>query len=300
MGAVPAALRAAWLFSRPHTIIGTTLSVLALYVLAVAHVGGGEPGALGRTLLAALGVNVFIVGLNQLTDIPIDRVNKPYLPLASGAFSKGTGRVLTWGSLLLALVLGALEGPWLLAAIVAGALVGTAYSARPLRLKRFPFAAAAAIVLVRGLVVNLLVFGHFATRLGGEPTPPPHVLALTAMVLGLSTVIAWFKDIPDAEGDRLHAIRTLTLRLGPRRTIALGLALLWTCYLALAAAAFAGLPGVHGPVLAIGHLVLLGLSLLALRRLDLASPGSVTRFYLSIWVLFFAEYLVFPAAGLLA
>lgn len=293
-------LRAAWSFSRPHTIIGTTLSVVALYLLAHAHVGGHDPAALLRTLLAALGVNIFIVGLNQLSDIPIDRINKPYLPLASGVFTTAVGRALTWGSLALALVLAVAEGRWLLTAIAIGALVGTAYSARPLRLKRWPAAAASAIVVVRGLVVNLLLYAHFATRLGGSPEPPPQVLALTVMVLGLSTVIAWFKDIPDTEGDRRHAIRTLALRLGPRRTVALGLALLWTCYVALAVAALAGLPGVHGPVLAIAHGVLLVISLLVLRRLDLDSPGSVTRFYLSIWVLFFAEYLVFPAAGLLA
>ena len=33
----------------------------------------------------ALLANVYIVGLNQLSDIEIDRVNKPELPLASGA-----------------------------------------------------------------------------------------------------------------------------------------------------------------------------------------------------------------------
>jgi len=33
-----------------------------------------------------LGVNIYVVGINQLTDVEIDRINKPYLPLASGAF----------------------------------------------------------------------------------------------------------------------------------------------------------------------------------------------------------------------
>ena len=32
-------------------------------------------------LVAALHSNVFITGLNQLSDVAIDRVNKPYLPL---------------------------------------------------------------------------------------------------------------------------------------------------------------------------------------------------------------------------
>ncbi len=37
-----------------------------------------------QALLPALLMNIAIVGLNQLTDVEIDRVNKPYLPLASG------------------------------------------------------------------------------------------------------------------------------------------------------------------------------------------------------------------------
>ena len=32
-------------------------------------------------MIAALHSNVFITGLNELTDIEIDKVNKPYLPL---------------------------------------------------------------------------------------------------------------------------------------------------------------------------------------------------------------------------
>ena len=39
--------------------------------------------------------NLYIVGINQLSDIEIDKVNKPYLPLASGELSVKTGILLT-------------------------------------------------------------------------------------------------------------------------------------------------------------------------------------------------------------
>jgi UbiA prenyltransferase family len=49
-----------------------------------------------KALLQALGpallMNICIVGLNQLYDVEIDRVNKPYLPLASGELSEQQGR----------------------------------------------------------------------------------------------------------------------------------------------------------------------------------------------------------------
>ncbi|MFN9173742.1 MAG: homogentisate phytyltransferase, partial [Synechocystis sp.] len=72
-------LRAFWRFSRPPTIIGTSLSVWAVYCLAwlvnapqaTSFLWLGV-GAWGACLLG----NVYIVGLNQLWDVDIDRVNK--------------------------------------------------------------------------------------------------------------------------------------------------------------------------------------------------------------------------------
>jgi len=41
------------------------------------------------------------VGLNQLEDVAIDRINKPHLPLAAGEFSRPALIVAITGSLLL-------------------------------------------------------------------------------------------------------------------------------------------------------------------------------------------------------
>jgi homogentisate solanesyltransferase len=39
-------------------------------------------------MLALLCGNVFIVGINQIYDVGIDRINKPYLPLAAKQMTK--------------------------------------------------------------------------------------------------------------------------------------------------------------------------------------------------------------------
>lgn len=286
-------------FSRPHTIIGTGLSVTGLYVIAAQEAVAPSRLALAATLSCALAANLYIVGLNQLTDIPVDRLNKPYLPLAAGALRPGTAMAWVTLALIVALAIAASQGPFLLTAIVMGVVIGTAYSVQPLRLKRHPGWAGASISAVRGLVVNLLVFLHFTTYFGGPASVPPKIWVLTLMILGLSLAIAWFKDIPDMTGDRRFDIITLTLRLGAPRVIALGRGLLSLCFVAVILAGLLGLPGVNGTVLAVSQVLLLAVLWIASRRLDLGSPLSVRAFYLTVWGLFFAEYVAFPVACLL-
>ncbi len=288
-------------FSRPHTIVGTILSLVGLSAIASV-----EPGVsfsvvrLAWAIVSALGVNVFIVGLNQITDIPIDRINKPELPLASGEMDLAAAWSVTILGLLTALLVAASQGLFLLAAILLAAMIGSIYSLEPIRIKRFPFWAGASIASVRGVVVNLLIFLHFSTGAASQGEIPPKIWVLTGAVLGLSLVIAWYKDIPDMAGDRRYGIWTFSARLGARRVVQLGALLLAGVYLAVVAAGWLGLPGVNPAVLMASHLVLLGVFLTATRRVDLTNPASVRSFYMFVWGLFFAEYLAFPAACLLA
>lgn len=288
-------------FSRPHTIVGTVVAVVVLYLLATLEVGGG-PGAnlpdLVLVLVSAVSANVFIVGVNQLTDVDIDRINKPWLPLAAGTMSLSVGRVVVAGAALVAVVVGAVAGPWMLAAAVVGLVVGAAYSLPPLRLKRFHVAAAVAISVVRALVVNLFVFAQFQDVLVGTVDIPVHVWVLTGMVLGLTVAIAWFKDLPDAEGDARHHISTLVLVQGPRRVLGVGLVMLAVCYATVVVIGLGGLSGVSDPVLVVGHAVLLVTLAVMGWRVDLEVPDSIRRFYGGIWRLFVVEYLVFAVAAL--
>src|ERR671927_1241719 len=98
-----------WRFARPHTIVGTTLSVLALYAIATTRFAGVALDTrlfeLFWTLVAAWCVNVFIVGINQLEDVEIDRINKPFLPIAAGDLSMAAGRRIVVAAAVVPLVL---------------------------------------------------------------------------------------------------------------------------------------------------------------------------------------------------
>lgn len=289
-------------FSRPHTIVGTVVSLCSLFILARNLPTGADPSAadLVVALVAGLAVNVYIVGLNQLTDVALDRVNKPWLPLACGSVTPAVARGVVGGALAIALAAGVRGGPWLLAAIAIAAALGTVYSVRPLRLKRYHPLAAGCIVAVRGLVVNLLVFAHYAAVPGtGLPLPPALVL-LTLVVVVVGLVIAWFKDLGDMEGDRQYAVGTLPLRLGAARVVALGVGALLVTDAAVVVAGVAGVPGLQPLTLVGGQGALAAALVLAARRLDVADASSTARFYRSIWVRFCAEYGVFAAAAVLA
>jgi homogentisate phytyltransferase/homogentisate geranylgeranyltransferase len=277
---------ALWRFSRPHTVVGTALSVGGIYAIAAHTLHYASAFHLFWTLVAALSVNVFIVGINQLTDAEIDRVNKPGLPLASGELTMAQGRAIVAAAGALPVVLALTQGPIELAAVSVALAVGVAYSVPPLRLKRYPAAAAASISFVRALVVNLGVYEHFS---GGHSVAPA-VWALTLFVLPFSFAIAVLKDVPDAEGDRRFAIRTFTVRLGGRAAFAIGMAALTAAYLGMAIIGFAG---ADRATLAVTHLGALALLWWWARGADL---DDFTGFYMRVWALFFCEYLIVPAA----
>jgi homogentisate phytyltransferase / homogentisate geranylgeranyltransferase len=206
-----------WKFSRPHTIIGTSLSVLALWTIAIAttHQDISSIGAiqLFGTWIACLLGNVYIVGLNQLYDVEIDRVNKPDLPLASGGLSITQGKWIVGITGILAIAIAAGLGTWLLRTVMLSLAIGTAYSLPPIRFKQYPLLAAFCILTVRGCIVNLGLFLHFNRVLTGVDMIPPSIWVLTLFILVFTVAIAIFKDVPDLEGDRQYQIQTFTISM---------------------------------------------------------------------------------------
>ncbi|MFM6277108.1 MAG: homogentisate phytyltransferase, partial [Dolichospermum sp.] len=223
-----------WKFSRPHTIMGTSLSVLGLYLITLGvtstNFSSLHIGQILATWIACISGNIYIVGLNQLEDIDIDKINKPDLPLAAGEFTKGQGQLIVIITGIVALAVAWLTGPLLMAMVTISLAIGTAYSLPPIRLKQFPFWAALCIFSVRGTIVNLGLFLHFSSVLQRSQGIPSAVWALTVFILVFTFAIAIFKDIPDMEGDRVYNITTFTLQLGQQKVFNLALWVLTICY----------------------------------------------------------------------
>ncbi|MEM8829164.1 MAG: homogentisate phytyltransferase [Cyanobacteria bacterium P01_G01_bin.19] len=289
-----------WKFSRPHTIIGTSLSVLALYFISLATTN--NPITLVNleqmlsVWLACLCGNVYIVGLNQLYDVAIDRINKPNLPLASGEFTIQQGKLIVVVTGILSLLIAGLSGVWLLATVGVSLLLGTAYSLPPIRLKQFPFLAAFCILTVRGIIVNLGLFLHYGEKFNAQEALNPYVWTLTLFILLFTVAIAIFKDVPDSEGDRKYNINTFTLVIGKPAVFNISRGVITVCYFGTIAAGLFWLTSLNLGFFITSHIVLLALLWWRSRDVNLEDKNAIADFYQFIWKLFFLEYLLFPIA----
>ncbi|CAE6916253.1 HST [Symbiodinium natans] len=126
-------LKAFWKFLRPHTIRGTILGSSAMVSRAVIENGQAPDWSLLPT--AALGVlallcgNGYIVGINQIYDVSIDVINKPFLPVAAKELSIPQA----WVLIILMAVCGTglafhLFGPLIGSLYAFGLFLGTIYS----------------------------------------------------------------------------------------------------------------------------------------------------------------------------
>lgn len=322
-------LRTLWKFSRPHTMLGTFISVVSVSLLAIGQYSVVLQSELSTmapfvvatvvsALVPALLMNVSIVGLNQIYDIEIDRTNKPYLPIPSGELAVGDAWRIVGATAGASLALGAAASSLpLMCTLVGSLLLGVAYSvdAPMLRWKRYPTLAAMCILSVRAVLVQFGFFFHARQALAGSVgmagmesmTSVTRMTSMTSMATSnqafyfatafmfiFSIVIALFKDIPDVRGDKLNKMNTFTVRLGARRVF-------WTC-IGLLQAAYASsivyslvyLKGwtCAGSVVAHGAVALLILR--RALRTDLESASNIYGCYMDIWKAFYFEYLLIP------
>jgi homogentisate phytyltransferase / homogentisate geranylgeranyltransferase len=167
-----------WKFSRPHTMIGSVISIFTLYYIVC---NKQETECLPYLIMAlSIGItcNIFIVGINQIADINIDKINKPYLPIPSGALSVQHAKIVVFTALLISLCLALYITPYLFGIIALAATIGWAYSMPPFYLKQHHVTAAFAIAIVRGVLLNAGGFLVFNYLVNGSLEMPENVKIL--------------------------------------------------------------------------------------------------------------------------
>uniref|UniRef100_A0A7N1A644 Homogentisate solanesyltransferase n=1 Tax=Kalanchoe fedtschenkoi TaxID=63787 RepID=A0A7N1A644_KALFE len=292
---------AVWRFLRPHTIRGTALGSTALVARALIE----NPELIRWSLLykALSGVlalicgNGFIVGINQIYDIGIDKVNKPYLPIAAGDLSVKSAWLLVLAFAVVGLVIVGMNfGSLITSLYCLGLILGTIYSVPPFRLKRYPVAAFLIIATVRGFLLNFGVYYATRAALGLTFEWSAPVAFITTFVTIFALVIAITKDLPDVEGDRKFQISTLATKLGVRNIACLGSGLLMINYVGAVLAAVYMPQAFRIGLMIPAHTILaiaLAYQAWILEKANY-SKEAILGYYRFIWNLFYAEYAVFP------
>jgi homogentisate phytyltransferase/homogentisate geranylgeranyltransferase len=281
-------LHTLWKFSRPHTIIGSTVSIVVLFLLQGGSIAD-QYIILLTTLVSALGCNVCITGLNQVIDVELDKINKPELPIASGELSMSTAKKIVIISGIIAVGAAALLHWVLLLLIVVILILGIAYSVPPIQLKQHHLPAALAITIVRGVLVNIGMALHFSKMFEGDFNIQTVIYPLTIFITAFSLAIAWYKDLPDRAGDAHFGYRTFPLLYSPKIALYLGAGFVmaaygWCIFWSYRAAEH---------LLMYSLIVLSVAFLIHLQTVRLTEQKSIRRFYQLFWVFFFATYLSF-------
>jgi len=302
-GSLKAKFRALYKFTRPHTIRGTILASFAGTTRALIDTPGAIQNAQWGLLLprAVIGMvalllgNAFIVGINQIYDKDIDKLNKPFLPVASGEMSKK----FAWATVALSGICGPLivfyNFPILLFKLyMVGWGLGAAYSVPPFRTRNNPFLAGITIATVRGFLLNFGVYFAVKDAIGASFSWSPKVSFIARFMTGFATVIAVTKDLPDIEGDKAFEVKTFATKLGVDKIAKGATACLLLNYVHAIATGILSKAGTFNPVAMIGgHAALASILVARFRTLDTSSMGSIKTFYKRIWDLFYLEYVLY-------
>ncbi|XP_020219181.1 glycinol 4-dimethylallyltransferase-like [Cajanus cajan] len=288
--------------SIPQAIFTRTLSTISASLLAVEKLSDISPlffiGVL-QAMIPFLFLDIYVTSVNQLFDIEIDKINKPYLPLASGEISFKTGVIVGASCLTLCICFGWIIGSWpLIWGLLFCLFVWTAYSIDVplLRWKKHPLLAALCMIVTWAFIFPISFFYHMQTFVFKKPANFPRSLIFNVVFVSIFSVgMSLCKDIPDIEGDKTFGIYSLPARIGLKRVF-------WICVslfeIAFGVALLMGATSSSSLwikiVTGLGHAVLASILWFKAKSVDLRHNASIASFYFFIWKLLSIEYFFMP------
>ncbi|CAI9098463.1 OLC1v1035114C1 [Oldenlandia corymbosa var. corymbosa] len=287
-------------FSRLYAFIGTGLSIISISAMVAKSISDISPAFLigmSQAFGAAFFMHIYMNGLNQLSDIEIDKVNKPYLPLVSGEYSINTGFAITLCSVLMSFLIVWIGGSWtLLCGLLSVFISGTVYSINVpfLRWKNSAFLAALCIFSMR-VPPYIAFYLHMQTFVLQRPALISKPLILGSLFLSLfSVVVAFSKDIPDVEGDELHGVQSFAVQFGKKKAFWICIALLQIAYLIAISIGLTSSQDWSKLIMVAGHTILALIVWSHSKTIDLGSKASTSSFYQFIWKLLYVESFLIP------
>ncbi|MDG6219947.1 MAG: UbiA family prenyltransferase [Candidatus Thermoplasmatota archaeon] len=147
---------------------------------------------------------------NQITDIEIDRINKPDRPLPSGRVSVSEAAFLSTLIYISVIAFASFINQNFLAAISMFIIVTVLYSVPPFLFKKRFWLSNASIAVARGVLLPLAGW----CIVPGTSLFDPQIIAVSAFLFFFLLGASGTKDFSDIEGDRQHGMRTLPVEYG--------------------------------------------------------------------------------------
>ncbi|GMN39647.1 hypothetical protein TIFTF001_008880 [Ficus carica] len=207
-------------------------------------------------LIAIFTVHAYGNGINQVFDIDIDRVNKPYLPLVSGELSlKHAWLMMSFGVISGLLIFRLCNADLISTALYCfGLFLATSYSAPPFRFKGSALATTMLLPTVN-FVQSVGIFYTANASLGRPIVWSPQTIFILAFSTIFVVVISIIKDIPDVKGDMKYNIRTFPARFGGKNVAYFAVGLLLLNYIGAIAAAILLPQAFKHSVMLPGHII---------------------------------------------
>jgi len=165
-------------------------------------------------ILAIMFAQAFGQVVNQIEDIEIDRINKPYRPLVTGVVSVEHAKIFSLALQTLSLVCSALVNLYFFLFVAIILFFAFSYNSRPFRIKeRSAWGSLLWMALSRGL----LPFPAFWSVFGKTTVLLPWILGMICSFWVFA--FQGTKDFADIEGDRQFNIPTLPVVYGEQKSI---------------------------------------------------------------------------------
>lgn len=289
-------------FARPYALHQAILSNICLYARVLVE---NPQFFKWHVLLKAFPGYIAIIlayayynGINQIFDIDIDRVNKPYLPIPAGDISLKEA----WFLMIFDVVVGLLILRWMNADLITtslyclGLVLATFYSTPPFRFKASSLATIIVIPLITGIIQNVGVLYAARTSLGLPFWWSPSTVFITAFVTVFFVPVSLIKDLTDVEGDMKHNIRTFTAMIGHRNIAFISTGLLLVNYIGAMAASIYMPQAFNRHVMLPFHAILSLWLLFEAWNLDKANYAkeASANFFQFLWKLLGLEFIMFP------
>lgn len=293
-------------FSRPESTLGSMVMSTAI-ALALLPALPSDPVVSAKIVAWILAISLWTIashGINQIYDLPVDRINKPSFPLPSGVMSVPQAWAVSLGTGVVASLLAWWAMPTWLALSFIGcmSLISLVYSiprfgSRSVR--QSPWLTKILVVSFRGVIFPTVGFLTIWFLVSTRPLEWSYLAFIVTFAVMFCIGMNNFADIPDMQGDQEGGYHSFALTLGATKTAYLCFAAFVTAFLGLSfwILAFPQLFRVEWGLLI--EALLLSAFIIRFRKLvhsELQPDGTGAKpFYTFLWYLYAIQYVALIA-----